>query len=329
MVATVCLPPLQGLFEGDEETSSAYVRLLPLESQAELLVRILGQMLIQAPSLEERTYVAKSINRCATNQAILELGRSHLRQLVEYFRRLNIFSSTSPFPVDRIQSDSMIAASMSHAEAEKQSLIRDNYRCMLSGAVDDRAFESLPSVQAEVIATNKSVVDTQCCHILTEHACCGHVEEIKYGDTLHNWTIAHLFGSTHKDRLAGPGIHDLRNTLTLERGIHACFTRFLIWLEPTGKSENQYALRRKNKYIYKWLPDVFEFSSTSPDLSLPDPQYLAIHAACARVVMLSGAAYYIEEFLGKADETEEDLAGCKDSGEPPYYPLRISSLVVF
>ncbi|CUA76545.1 hypothetical protein RSOLAG22IIIB_12362 [Rhizoctonia solani] len=314
MDTTVSLPPLQGLFEGDEETSSACVRLPPLENQAELLVSILGQMLIQAPSLEERTHVAKFINRWATNQAILELGRSHLGQLVEYFRRLDALSSTSsPFPVDSIQFDSMIATPTSHPEAEKQSLIRDNYRCMLSGAVDNRAFKSLPLVRAETSATNKSVGNTQCCHILTKHACCGHVEEAKYGDKLHNWTITHLFGSTHEDRMAGHGIHDLRNTPTLERGIHTCFTRFLIWLEPTG-----YDLRGKDNSVYRRLPDVFSFSNTSLDLPLPNPRYLAIHTACARVVTLSGATDYIEELVGRGD-----------SAELSYYPLRISSLVGF
>lgn len=43
--------------------------------------------------------------------------------------------------------------------------------------------------------------------------------------------------------------------------------------------------------------------ATSTDLPLPDPRYLALHAAAARVAHLSGAGEYIELVFRKMEET--------------------------
>lgn len=39
------------------------------------------------------------------------------------------------------------------------------------------------------------------------------------------------------------------------------------------------------------------------NLPVPDPQYLALHAACARVAHLSGAGEYIDKVLREIEET--------------------------
>lgn len=45
------------------------------------------------------------------------------------------------------------------------------------------------------------------------------------------WTVMFLFGGIPEHELNGPGIHDLRNILTLEIGIHMSFKAWEIWLE--------------------------------------------------------------------------------------------------
>jgi hypothetical protein len=42
------------------------------------------------------------------------------------------------------------------------------------------------------------------------------------------------------------------------------------------------------------LPQTVTFTSTAAHLALPDPRYLALHAACARVAHLSGAGEHID-----------------------------------
>jgi hypothetical protein len=51
------------------------------------------------------------------------------------------------------------------------------------------------------------------------------------------------------------------------------------------------------------LPDTVKFVSSQPELlPLPDPRLLKIHAACAEVAYLSGAAEYIDEVIDGMDE---------------------------
>jgi hypothetical protein len=68
-----------------------------------------------------------------------------------------------------------------------------------------------------------------------------------------------------------------------------------------------------NTYIVRTLhpdPDfnrVVIFTSTSPDLELPNPKYLRLHAAVCRVAHMSGAAGYLDLFDRKV-ETMKVLA---------------------
>jgi len=45
------------------------------------------------------------------------------------------------------------------------------------------------------------------------------------------------------------------------------------------------------------LPDTVTFTTTDPRLSLPDPRYLRVHAACAKVANLSGAGECIDKII--------------------------------
>jgi hypothetical protein len=62
-------------------------------------------------------------------------------------------------------------------------------------------------------------------------------------------------------------------------------------------------LRKQKDWILRDLPPDVTFTSTSSQLALPDPRYLALHAACARVIKFSGVSGYIERILRDAEET--------------------------
>lgn len=63
-------------------------------------------------------------------------------------------------------------------------------------------------------------------------------------------------------------------------------------------TENQYAIQREHPAIGGPLPDITTFVSAFPDrLPLPDRGYLALHAACAKVIRMSGANHHIDEIL--------------------------------
>ncbi|KAG8731312.1 hypothetical protein FRC11_004536 [Ceratobasidium sp. 423] len=230
MSPPVPLPPLGNLFEGDEAACKAYAHLIPLENQKELAIRILGQMLIQAPSLEGRAYVARRINNCISDQMIIDLGQSYLSYFIAYLRSTSEAFST-PASSEEDLSDSLAEAMENHAEAKQQALIRDNYRCMLSGVVDKVAVASLPWLMDEVVNSPKPLVmSTHCCHILPQ--CISHAPTEKSGSPATFGNLAQLFGGVSDHELIGSGVNDLRNVMTLTTTVHDCFSNLEIWLEP-------------------------------------------------------------------------------------------------
>ncbi|CUA72626.1 hypothetical protein RSOLAG22IIIB_10196 [Rhizoctonia solani] len=323
MDTAVPLPPPHGLFPEDEVARTAYARLLPLEGQAELAIRILGQLLIQAPSSEGRTFVANEINNCTTDQEIVELGEARLEQLVQYFKGLRALPRLPDLYLDDIdlyrdetRFEVSVVAPTNYLEAKKQALVRDNYRCMVSGVVDMEAVEILPWLEGELAAKQETIGCTECCYIFPKLEGYPDIEDSGFLHSSSLYTLAPLFGGTDESGLTGTGIHDLRNTLTLDAGICSAFRDLIISLEPTGEAENEYKVVRTYEPYGRDLPKVVRFSSTSPDLPLPDPRLLAFHAACARQRMFPRVS-----FLGSR---REDIRW-----ELSKVPLRLAKAVYY
>ncbi|CAE6364000.1 unnamed protein product [Rhizoctonia solani] len=310
------------LFEGNETARNAYSRLLPLEYQNPLYIRVLGQMIIQAPSQEGFTYIVASINDCTNADDIVALGELHLNHFVQYFKpesKPSRTPSTHPSqPLFEIIQQTIThllnVAPTDHSRAKKLALIRDNYRCMFSGAVDDKYLREVPRFADEVQQGNVAVKITQCCHILPQKISLRRDTETRRQEVARIWAILHMYGGIQPHELNGTGIHRLSNILTLEVGLHFCFDNLQIWLEPTG-IENQYSIARREEYYSPELPAVVTFA-TSTQYPLPDPRYLALHAACARIIKLSGAAEYVEKILRDAEEVKA-LSEDKSSSQLP------------
>jgi hypothetical protein len=101
----------------------------------------------------------------------------------------------------------------------------------------------------------------------------------------------------------------------------------LMWCCLKG-TESQYRIGKQHDWIRRELPSVVTLTSTSPQLELPDPRYLALHAACARVVKFSGAAGYIKCLLRDAEDTKV-LSEDGSSAELLDNLLFAESLIVF
>ncbi|KAG8731313.1 hypothetical protein FRC11_004537, partial [Ceratobasidium sp. 423] len=204
--------------------------------------------------------------------------------------------STREFSNEKDLSDSLVEGMTSHAEVKQQALIRDNYRCMLSGAIDTVSVESLPWLMDKVMNSRQPLVmSTHCCHILPQ--CAGHSPTEESRDPTTFGTLAQLFGSLSDHEPFGPETDDLRNIMTLSIEVHHSFSNLDIWLKPVEGAKNRYHIRRREFYIEQDLPLMITFSNGSTGLPLPDPRYLAIHAACARVAQSTGATKYIAGIL--------------------------------
>ncbi|KAG8741764.1 hypothetical protein FRC10_002431 [Ceratobasidium sp. 414] len=89
------------------------------------------------------------------------------------------------------------------------------------------------------------------------------------------------------------------------------FDALKVWFVPVEGTENEYVVEKQRYIVSPEVPQHFRFSlvSSNPDLAVPNRQYLAIRAACARVLHMSGAARVIDRIL---DEREDVKVLAKD-----------------
>ncbi|KAF8749244.1 hypothetical protein RHS01_10161 [Rhizoctonia solani] len=319
------LPPLGDLFLEDKAARKAYLRLL--ENQEELPTMILGQMLIQAPVATARTHVADLINRCPTNQY------SYCLLLTFVPSKRSVFSSYSTHTINVTLglAPGFVAPGPDQPRRGQE-------------AVDSNAIRFIPGLHAETIQTKAAARNTGCTHIVSQ-----------YGEHASNcqettvWELTRLLGGILNDELDAEGARNLGNVLTLEHGIRMCFNAFQIWLEPTGvrnngillhqkshmaalylvqEVENQYFIRGLEEPDCTGLPERVTFSSRFPNLGLPNPQYLKIHALLARIIKFSGAAGYIARTIGEAERTGV-LSEDGSSARLLYSLLSAEALVAF
>lgn len=74
-------------------------------------------------------------------------------------------------------------------------------------------------------------------------------------------------------------------------------------LQPVEGHDNIYNIRaREPVYLRSCKANPITLTTQDPSISLPNRDYLAIHAACYRVAHLSGAADYLEDTFDSDDK---------------------------
>ncbi|CAK5281688.1 unnamed protein product, partial [Mycena citricolor] len=211
--------------------------------------------------------------------------------------------------------------------ARQSALMRDGYRCMLTGQYDIHSADVYPELNDRAVADGVSMAVTQCAHIFSETA----QDDKRKADLSAFIAIAilRMFGLQHEaENLVGSNVHRHFNILTMRSDLHNLFDRLDFWLEEVAgeASDNQSisiqmtdvsASGRHLQYCFyqrqgiengptsslvRHLPDrsrrgskLQEESNQSP--ALPSPSLLAIRAACSRVAHLSGAAEQVDQIL--------------------------------
>ncbi len=140
------------------------------------------------------------------------------------------------------------------------------------------------------------------------------------GDSV--WAVLKRFGGVDVvEELNGNQVHRLGNILTLSVNLHYFFDTLHLWLEATVSGIasirpqsyllisqdiiNQYEVCTTDPAVLDDnLPRLATFTSTHPDLHLPDPRYLKWHAACCKVANLSGVGAYIGSLDQRMEEAD-------------------------
>ncbi|KAG8713232.1 hypothetical protein FRC08_013529 [Ceratobasidium sp. 394] len=307
------LPPLADLaaFQGDVPVETAYQRLLPLESSLEgqdrIRIRILGWMMIHAPVPGGRSHVASTINSSHTDRDILDVADFNLKFFVNCFITTSTKPSRTPSnhpsrgSVDTRRHEIMaglVAAPKNQTQAKEQALVRDDCRCVVTGAVDEDVYEQSRELQETITtAYEPGLKSTQCCHIIPSHIMKGIGDQRKLANSSSVLALLEYFGGINSAELNGVDIHRLENILTLEVGLHYAFDHLRVWFEPVPGQDNTYTVQKRNSITWRDLPTQFTLGTTSEHLALPSRRYLSLRAACAKVLYMSGAAEVIDRVL--------------------------------
>ncbi|KAJ7710972.1 hypothetical protein B0H17DRAFT_914470 [Mycena rosella] len=283
----------------------------------------------------------------SSHDAIYDIGRLYLNHFIRAFRTTNnAYPEPSNHPsrpsIDNLMDilmNTLEGSGKDHRSVRANALIRDGYKCMLTGLYDETSCTKHPAVRelADEVEASTGLIVTS--HIFNEAV----LQNVDPNDNfpgckyLCNCTalqqhyasaalsILKMFGLVDlADRLAtignpasATGVHALVNILSLNSLFHTHFDALKLFLEPTEDGEvefchdDEYDVYIAYPRIARDGPSRVKFVSlprqkgVDPDgtkYPLPDPRLLALHAVCARVAHMSGAAEVLDEFDRDVEE---------------------------
>ncbi|KAK7439333.1 hypothetical protein VKT23_017559 [Stygiomarasmius scandens] len=317
---TPLLPPssadIQNLFGPQSDVLHAYSlcyqeqeRLTEVGAETEPLIhiRVLGWIFVFSPTspmLDDLTVAVVSCN--GISHKYNGLGKFCVDFWIRTFRK---YKGQTPKPTGHVSRPSfdkvvdMIAVELQpypddHSSAKKNALIRDGFRCVLSGVYDMKSYQTINEVKAEVDGGSGFTGTTQCAHIFSSST----NSDIS-GNDKERFSHRSVF-----EELTGTGIHRLENVFTLHTDYHDLFDTLQLWFEPTPE-DNHYKVGTSQPVIFRRVPREVTFKNNhfvneddTPVLPMPSKEYLSLHAACAKVANMSGAAEYLEDLDREREE---------------------------
>ncbi|KAJ3782032.1 hypothetical protein GGU10DRAFT_276343, partial [Lentinula aff. detonsa] len=179
-----------------------------------------------------------------------------------------------------------------------KALIRDRYRCTITGIYDRGAPESIVS---QTMRETQPTGHLEGAHIVPDSTYFDVDQTKKKAYSASVLAVLKRFGYD-VELINGNKVHSLFNIMTLSHDAHDAFDRLELWLEATNQV-NRYRVATASKFLVAGgLPEFIEFTSSHPKLPLPSPDLLALHAVCAKVAHLSGAGEYVEQLDRDVEE---------------------------
>ncbi|KAI0351275.1 hypothetical protein OH77DRAFT_1429787 [Trametes cingulata] len=181
---------------------------------------------------------------------------------------------------------------------------------MVTGRFDSASF--IAGLTSRV--DGESIGCTKCCHIFPDslaNVVAGSAAPTEY-ESAPLWTILTRFGCRDICEELGldsknANLHRLENIMTLDVIVRDTFDQMDLWFEPVNDQEHTYKIvlaARVQRLAEGIVPQEVTFTSHHPELPLPSPKYLRIHAACCRIAHMSGAAEYLDLVLHELEEMQ-------------------------
>ncbi|KDQ09866.1 hypothetical protein BOTBODRAFT_147975 [Botryobasidium botryosum FD-172 SS1] len=318
---TMSVPLPANPFDADTARHGAYARAVKYQEIDPVDGRLLGYMLLCAPLETGKDWVARSIISCSEDADLAQLSHSFMQVFLRPMRARG--SSTPMTPThahpSRPSFEALQSASVQdltqgkryYKAAKVMALKRDCYRCVLTGMIDVASARKPTPHYAMYVGNTAGVPQehTNGAHIIPAHLNQGVADmlsnEIARFYTGGVLTALELFGGIQLKELNGDDLHRTDNMMTLSLSAHTHFDQLNIWLEAVPDNPNTYTLRRANPAYLLGYPDIVTFTTTDPELlPLPNPRYLAYHAACARIAHMSGIVEYIEQYIQDVENSD-------------------------
>ncbi|KDQ52299.1 hypothetical protein JAAARDRAFT_198467 [Jaapia argillacea MUCL 33604] len=318
--------PFDGLEKAAYDTCLNLESHLPGESRVgkqspQLCGRLLGYMMLYAPTPEGRRNVATEIQTCVmasdTPDRLVDLAQFYMDHFIRAFKAAKSCTPTTSTHPSR-PSLNLTAqekhallqeAPQNHRAAKKLCLVRDGYRCVITGKYD-KATSDNQKRRDSTFAAPAPISFTELAHIIAEST----NADIQWGGSKRDcpasaWAVLGGFGKVdvQNDQLNEEGIHRLPNVMTMSHDAHCYFDGLELWLEEIDT--NRYLVRVTDPDYLVGLginannPQI-QLTTTDVDLPLPDPHLLRLHAACAKVAHLSGAGQIVDAILRDIEELE-------------------------
>ncbi|KAL0958578.1 hypothetical protein HGRIS_000716 [Hohenbuehelia grisea] len=300
-------------------------------------LRVLGWMMIFSANDEMRAEMARAIVSCNDKlDQLVALGTFYRDHWIRTFKKIKGPTPRASGHISRPSFDTISLfvahfldpAPKDYQAAKQNALIRDGHRCMVTGRYDDTSYMKIQELHNELDADpNTSVGVVECAHIFARSTNTNFSDDVKRAYAGAAWTVLMRFGySDFLEELNGADIHRLSNLLTLDKDIHSWFDNLWLWFEPlvsipfnilgfisyfkTSQDDDpdshRYKVQTTSSKLYERVPRTVTFFNRTPTdiapLPMPNKRYLAMHAACAKVAHMSGAAEALDDLDRRYDE---------------------------
>ncbi|RDB31126.1 hypothetical protein Hypma_000067 [Hypsizygus marmoreus] len=282
----------------------------PSLSFRQLAARFLGYLILEAPTSEGREYLVESIRESGDDEpSLVKLALEYMRHIARcfHFEDQTLFSAPSTpegsEPHAFGTTEDCLRCSLDSAHADETTLrhlalIRDEYRCVLTGIYDMDSFlkrEDVREMVQDHPRPDPGVARTTATKIISYQPNPTVAEENILS------FLACFGGIDLAPRNQNPKAQGLENLVTMSLDKHYMFQALSIWLEST-ETPHRYKLGAIHPLFLRNLPEYVTLSSSHPaELPLPSPAYLNFHAACARATHLSGARKFLTDTVGRIE----------------------------
>ncbi|KAH7887231.1 hypothetical protein F5I97DRAFT_1807702 [Phlebopus sp. FC_14] len=288
-----------------------------------MYARVLGYMIIYAPSDVACATLCTEIFSCHGlddwTDRLCQLGELSVYRYIRAFKK---FKGRTPVPSEHSSYSSsdqikirvmaeIKEAPKNHQDAKAQALVRDGFRCVVTGLYDRAAVAAKVLAPKDVNNMGMIPIFTECAHIVPSSTYFDLSDTgTSFSHTVH-YAASVLAVFKHfgydVDKLTEEKVHSLYNVMTLEKNQHDWFDRLEMYFEAT-EEKNRYNI---TNFWSANLTKKVTLTSTNPQLPLPSPELLALHATCAKVAHFSGASEYIDEL----DRDKDALKVLSANGE--------------